>query len=605
MHLSAYQPSPLQLLKKEQAGQLGVALPYRLWDSEELLKAHLQSLPSTSSQRPIDWSASCMRAQEWKQLVHVLERRKLSIAPQEDSELEKDLAVLRFSLKVLSWALFPINHLPVEILNLIFRFVIQDSVRPQTYNYHRMLLTWVCHHWREVALNNKILWSSIWFQDLPPYECSLTFLERAGDAPLDIRIGDRERHPYDVQDPTKLTTEQATLVLDAMMKKLRTLRSFVGVIYRWDVAILVVRKFHEAGVVPVSLEHFELHRTGVLHEGWQPHEIQNPFRLINEVAPRLTSLTIDGLVPDLTRLPMTNLTSLDLRRTNLFIGPSVVQFKHMIQGSPNLYKLSLVAAGPHQDGNGGSHDPIRINSLRELVIGDFIDVDYALFLVSLIDAPNVMSLDLHNLFGGDCTPLLRLLTRRFLKIRLLSLYMIRIEEVEGRRTLAIIIKFFQHMPELELLKIGHVPVLFLFALSADPRDLGQPNPEDDNAMAERDGIYTIPNADLSHFPVVCPKLRYLHFQSVDSTLIKTLLSERSSAGLRFSKVYTPVIHSIPLPSDLIEIETLADHLFILQVYGYRVPEEMTILEEISSHLPTSVRPLVCRDTPGFTPIWGL
>lgn len=65
-------------------------------------------------------------------------------------------------------ALAPISSLPPEILAIIFSFLCWQSLgRDSGHNLAPIRLSHVCRHWREIALNQSLLWSHVDFTAPP------------------------------------------------------------------------------------------------------------------------------------------------------------------------------------------------------------------------------------------------------------------------------------------------------------------------------------------------------------------------------------------------------------------------------------------------------
>src|SRR6202030_2282743 len=106
------------------------------------------------------------------------------LAPTINDGLEVTYTELRVKRDMVYWRIFRINELPTEILANIFRYVVWSSPKPHVGVKFRLWITWVCRHWRRIAISDFTLWNAIWIRDVPPHEQSLTWFERAGTAPL-------------------------------------------------------------------------------------------------------------------------------------------------------------------------------------------------------------------------------------------------------------------------------------------------------------------------------------------------------------------------------------------------------------------------------------
>jgi hypothetical protein len=87
----------------------------------------------------------------------------------------------------------PVHKLPSEILSAILKIavalrkedVVYSSLRGKRLAYP-VVLSHVCHRWREVAIGIASFWSSVSFTEGPPFERSRAYVERCSRAPFDI-----------------------------------------------------------------------------------------------------------------------------------------------------------------------------------------------------------------------------------------------------------------------------------------------------------------------------------------------------------------------------------------------------------------------------------
>ncbi|TFK71513.1 hypothetical protein BDN72DRAFT_837563 [Pluteus cervinus] len=105
------------------------------------------------------------------------------------AKIDAEILQLRLRILVLSSqrnTLAPIARLPPEVLAKIFVEFHNDSKISQRMGTPD-LLTWVCRHWREVAINYPALWSQIGFHHPPSVEL---YLARSNKLALTISISD-------------------------------------------------------------------------------------------------------------------------------------------------------------------------------------------------------------------------------------------------------------------------------------------------------------------------------------------------------------------------------------------------------------------------------
>ncbi|KAH8099357.1 hypothetical protein BXZ70DRAFT_943375 [Cristinia sonorae] len=500
--------------------------PLDTWNDPGLLATYLRKTKEPSGDRGVDPQSIRARAAYLRRRIEDLERVRSQLEPARLGLVDTELASARFKHKIALWLMFPINQLPPEILALIFHFVLNSSDGPHQAVWHRLVITWVCRYWRDVAINDKLFWNIIWFRDRPPYTRSLAWVDRAGSALLEIRIDEMKRRAGETEDPPKLTREQVNAVMDALLAKVSTLRTLVMVVHTRPAALAVLEKFRAAGQ-PVSLERFEIHRSGppnespsVVTPATHPDEGREHIVLFNGDAPRLKWLVINGVGIDWRQSPIANLTTIDLRRLSSPCCPPLDRWLDILQACPSLYRLALDAAGPklQPDSDAISRPPVDLLNLRDLFIGD-ASVLYAKYIFTYMTTPALTCLTLLNLWNDDFGPLFDLLVGRFPNLRILALYHIQVARIDIH--LNSLARFFDSIPRLQYLKLSRAAQLIGESLLENPRE------------HRRGRIhYTDTKRE-----VLCPELRWMtvHFQEV--ALVKTVLRRRRELGAPFQKVY--------------------------------------------------------------------
>ncbi|KAI0785048.1 hypothetical protein C8Q75DRAFT_343131 [Abortiporus biennis] len=500
-------------------------LPVEHWDSDMLVRQVLRRLPEPLSIRPINNDAVRARIKLFTLRVRDLERMKDSL-PRYSYQVELEIAAARFKRKLCLWSIFPINNLPEEILVHIFRLVVHLSDSPSQATDHRLHLTWVCRHWREVAINDKVLWSCVWFRDRPPYARSLAWVQRAGHAPLDIRVDEMQpTHPGETRDKLpRLTEVQVAELMDAIMPKIATIRSLVVVLDTWEGALMVLHKLGTAAV-PLILERLEVHRAGLPYQwvrpGKDPVEARIPVTLLNGVAPRLKWLTVNGLNMDWHHSPLSNLHTLDFRRMAMDACPTSIRWREILRGCPRLYKLHLDASGPRWEETPSREGPLRLTYLRDLCLGD-LSVRYSKYVLSQIAAPDLVVLCFMNMNGEDFGPLLEHITGHFPKVQVLSMYSFNVNDIpENWRRM---VRWLESMPHVRVLKVAQlfVPIL-LKAFLENPRKY---RAEEDEGAPE------------AIHEVLCPSLSAFQFSFQEFSMVRALLDGRKQLDVPLENVYT-------------------------------------------------------------------
>ena len=81
-------------------------------------------------------------------------------------------------------ALSPISSLPPEVFTAIFSLLCQSSLnRDPDHHLTRLYVSYVCHQWREIALNQPLLWSNVNFTTVS-LAGAIEILARAKSVPL-------------------------------------------------------------------------------------------------------------------------------------------------------------------------------------------------------------------------------------------------------------------------------------------------------------------------------------------------------------------------------------------------------------------------------------
>ncbi|OBZ79535.1 hypothetical protein A0H81_01226 [Grifola frondosa] len=548
-------------------------LPLEYFDSEVVLKAHLSRMDEPTG--PIDIELHKARAQVLKVRIRDVEQLRASM-PYRSYDVDKEIATLRYRRKILLWVTFPIDELPVEILSNVFRYVVWSSEGADQATRHRLYLTWVSRHWREVSIDDKTLWNSVWFRDKAPWTRSLAFLDRAGTAPLDLRINERERRPTDKRAPTKITPYQIQFLLDRVLRKVDQIRILVIVLDTWQSTLVALHKFSQCGL-PVSMERFELHRTGKPFFWVAPsvpfRDIITPVVLCRETLPKLKWLCLNGISVDWYRLPLTNLTTIDIRRIVPVEAPDSNRWVEMLKASPNLFKLALDAAWPQPVDDMAAVQRVELPHLRDFLLGD-MNLTCAMFVLAHMHAPRVMNLALMNLGREDFGPLFQAITGHFTQIKLLSIYTVEIARTAVNRR--IMVKWMESMPHLRMLKIAQAQTHLLKMFLENPHDYRDPDEMDCNPTA--------PDGLPPPRPVLCPKLDYLLFLSQDNDSVVALVEGRYAIGAPFSKLYIPQPHLPQVPEEIRRRLRMAVGEMLVTVNLALTPPE----EEIHAEMAASV-----------------
>jgi len=432
------------------------------WDDPALLRVFLLRQPEPTEVMEIGRVRArfrCVRAR-----IRDLNTLRKNLLPRQSAVVDSELGKAMLMRKVLSWRMFLFSELPAELLAEIFRYVVLSINVMQGEPLQKLRLTWVCRQFRQVALSDGLLWGRIAFTDPSPWTRSLTFFERAGDAPLDMIVSDMAFPRLPV-----LSHQQIVYLLEIFKTKVHKIRSLIFSLKDWLGPWFVVKMFSEVGEGDANrLELLQLDR------GWEPYlwstnqfsnvKSREPLALFGGHTPNLKSLTLNGISVDWDTINTAKLKVVDIRRLVRDVSPTVQQFRALLQ-APNLKKLYLHSVVPQFEGQ-PAHDPIFMPSLRELRLGD-ASSQSAINILKCIHAPEVCILALLTMLGQDYTSMFEMLRGRFPKTRVLTIAAVQIENNAAAKEH--ITRWFDAMPRLRVLRTESLPTSILFQyLLGDP-----------------------------------------------------------------------------------------------------------------------------------------
>ncbi|KZT30807.1 hypothetical protein NEOLEDRAFT_1126435 [Neolentinus lepideus HHB14362 ss-1] len=453
-----------------------------------------------------------------------------------------------FARYILLWRIFPINDLPSEILTHIFRFValsVQSSADALLIRLH---LTWVCRHWRAIAIADPILWSSIHFRLkkddtlIPPsiaMQRSLAFLERASNTTLDILISaipqdwgmPMHSHKSGLIDPKVVDR-----VLKRIASKVSQLRTLTTNLENpvCDYALKVLYDAITEGTIPTRLRHFELRRTQTRNNADPPksaHEPPLPF--LGSQLPALSNLILDGISVDWAQSSFGNVTALELSSTHCRDLPLYdTELIRILKACPNVEDLKLGPGRNPLQIQGHEIEPITLHKLQSFALYESSPTN-SMRIASLINAPHVESLIILSMGPNDCTPLYSMLTGRYPELR--SLVLEGTRHLDEDSTTHVLAGWFLSMPELRFLSVKDVShdnrvydgILSnpSVGLSSNLITLGKDDPESDSRAWEAH----------QH---ICPKLEILECRNIESSgHVLEFAATRKEVGVPLKKIY--------------------------------------------------------------------
>ncbi|KAK7056759.1 hypothetical protein VNI00_002476 [Paramarasmius palmivorus] len=319
----------------------------------------------------------------------------------------------------------------------------EEDERPVPF---QILVSHVCRHWREVAIETPTLWTSMNFTYGSSLEAAKVWVERSKTQPLEISIdcslpdhyvsGDDLSEEEDAEmnngdsstafnvdsetprlssDDPKLPIprkEEVSRFLDIIIPHVGRWRAFTLVCSHYDRVYPVLERLAQCGSAP-QLELLELysHDDVEQNETFEPPALKHPFVLFGSNAPKLKRLVLWGVHLDWeASLPFfQHLVDLELTYQADDVRPSFETFGKMLSSSPDLQSISLAQTGPRGPQQDWGSTIVDLSHLKELAIGDY-EVEYILALLPCLHIPNVNCLSI-DLDGGDFTELAMMLSR--------------------------------------------------------------------------------------------------------------------------------------------------------------------------------------------------
>ncbi|KAG6918323.1 hypothetical protein DXG01_015181 [Tephrocybe rancida] len=318
----------------------------------------------------------------------------------------------------------------------------------------QVLVSHVCRHWREVAIESPVLWTTLHFTEGAPFEKSKTWIQRAKGTPLDIHLDctipvdvhDEEGHINEDEPensdtaPTvdaqitaihghQYATEHAGClhapppfslsdlgqILDIIVPFVAQWRSLEVTTSVWEYMHALLSRLSECPSAPL-LETLEFYHYDEVedYETFSPAELGEPFLIFNGNAPKLRDVALWGVHLDWDRslTLLCDLRDLELTYHAEDVRPSYATFTQIIASSPNLRTLGLCLSGPKEnepEDNPWGTDVMEIPSLMDLVFC-FHKASYAFALIKKFSLPNVHSLAL-DFDGEDYTDFVAQLAR--------------------------------------------------------------------------------------------------------------------------------------------------------------------------------------------------
>lgn len=424
----------------------------------------------------------------------------------------------------------------------------------------QVLVSHVCRHWREIALESPVLWTRITFTKGSPFEKSVTWIQRSKSSPLNIsidctiddsfeyttnldnvdshgrptvaRLPDSHGKKYEEEHggcnhpATFFSLDELSTILDIIVPHVSQWRVLdCSVTYYVYMHNLLSHLSHcpPAPLLEVlSLHHYEDNGDDgeIAGDKFYPPELSTRFLIFNGIVPNLRQVTLWGVHLDWDRSLsfLAGLEALELAYHAKNVRPSFATFSKILQESPELNTLTLCVSGPadHDDvDNDWGTEPIVVLSVTDLVLC-YQEPKYIIALMRLLCTPNVTSLVL-DYDGADYSEFAQALTKPMpgkSKSLLAGLEHLKIAGLPCNKESAEI--FLDQLAALQSLNLncaGDEEELF-FDLLWQP--LGQ--------SATQSKTY-------------CPNLNTIWTSGIYGQQMKTLIEKRQAAGVPIKRVF--------------------------------------------------------------------
>jgi hypothetical protein len=306
-----------------------------------------------------------------------------------------------------------IQRLPVELLAEVFTigqaFELEEEAMPTSH----LIAGAVCRKWRTIVLGTPPLWRWITIDDYEPWTRTLTYLERAEQCPLRIKIHWTEEEGE--EHASHRNVVQLNNVLDFLIPHVDHWQLFSLEVSQYTLIYHALARLEHLSapcLEELSLSHQDDAEVGPIFE---PEALSHSFELFRGVEDTLREDTsgeetfkslkkarLWGVHVTWKSPLFSQLASLTLAYHSNDVRPSVEDFFSMLSSSaPTLEEFTLEYSGPAGEDAiaGWPTESIPFPCLRYLKIA-FISAVYIQNLLIIIDAPKLDQLDL-DLDEGD------------------------------------------------------------------------------------------------------------------------------------------------------------------------------------------------------------
>jgi hypothetical protein len=298
-----------------------------------------------------------------------------------------------------------IGTIPNELLSAIFHFATHDLHDCYDAVFHATNLSHVCQHWRNVSLSTASLWTVI----------VLTFPTHRNQLFRTIsslaRSRSRTLHIYmDFRDPAWNWDEASHRFGWKNMENV--MRLLLPHVHRWQkvelltdswAPIFTFLSYTSRIKSAPMLQDVVLSRCNAFFaakgELFRPSAMKNPVAWFwgGSAFHSLRRVSLAGVHVDWAHSGLSGLLELELKYHASDVMPTLHEFCSIISACPELERLSILGWGPQIDANAlPEQHSLHLPHLHDFAFG-FIDVDYAIDLLSLFHFPALKTFSLEDI----------------------------------------------------------------------------------------------------------------------------------------------------------------------------------------------------------------
>ncbi|KIK51210.1 hypothetical protein GYMLUDRAFT_116114, partial [Collybiopsis luxurians FD-317 M1] len=318
--------------------------------------------------------------------------------------------------------------LPNEIVSFIFLHAIRDYDHPSEAAFFPLTISHTCSRWRRVSLSTSALWTSVKLS-LPNSPEQLDYLQawlvRSKSHPLNMLLDFRDEEWNWDEDDHLFIRDWADKIFSAILPHAKRWRHIELFTDTWAPIHAFLKLTEEIVDLPV-LKSIALSRCNAYFarkgECFKPIELKEAIPLFGGIRlPSLRDLSLVGVHVDWQKSSLVNLSEIEFKFHAYDVMPTLDTFANILTACTELQRLSIVGWGPRLDGATSTFRTehithiISLPKLTRLCFG-FVDVEYAVKLLSLFNVPSLTELELEDVAAivdpmgpSDCSALLNLL----------------------------------------------------------------------------------------------------------------------------------------------------------------------------------------------------